>query len=222
MKNNKILIVNFHGLGDPPAECKPCDRHLWVEPHVFESMLDTVAEHAGMCITFDDGNASDYDVALAALTKRNLTAQFFIVCNRLNDPRSLTDWQVRALAEAGMEIGLHGLRHVSWRGIPRAELATQIGQARDQLEELLDAPVKTVACPFGAYDRCVLQVLRSLGFTRVYTSDRGHAATNAWLQPRNTVHREDRPADIVGWHDNCHSALQTLVRKAKLTYKRLR
>ena len=49
------------------------------------------------------------------------------------------------------------------------------------------------ACPFGSYDRRVLESLRGSGYRRVYTSDRGTTDAEDYLQARNTVGPDDRP-----------------------------
>ena len=45
------------------------------------------------------------------------------------------------------------------------------------------------ACPFGEYDRNVLNSLRQAGYRRVFTSDGGTASETRWLQARTTLTR---------------------------------
>ena len=62
-------------------------------------------------------------------------------------------------------------------------------RAADAIAQIARVPIREAACPFGSYDRRVLNMLRRHGFVRVYTVDGGHAKRGAWLQPRYTVQR---------------------------------
>lgn len=93
------------------------------------------------------------------------------------------------MRRAGMEIGSHGVAHVSWRDLSPRLLRGELESSRLELGKLCGAPVVEAACPFGAYDRRVLGELRRAGYHRVYTSDGGRATRGAWLQPRTTVTR---------------------------------
>ncbi len=74
-------------------------------------------------LTFDDGYADFAEYALPVLRRYGFTATVFVIAGRMGgdnvwDPagprKPLLDAdQVRALAEAGVEIGSHGLMHVS-------------------------------------------------------------------------------------------------------------
>lgn len=90
-----------------------------------------------------------------------------------------------------MHVGLHGMDHESWRGLDEPRLRREINEAQRVIASACGAPVREAACPFGAYDRRVLAFLRTSGMERVYTSDRGLARRDAWLQARNTIRRWD-------------------------------
>ena len=83
-----------------------------------------------MRLTFDDGNASDVEIALPRLLERGLTAEFFVLAGRLGEPGRLTNDQVGELIAAGMAIGSHGWAHRDWRRI----------DAEHAIEEFHDAP----------------------------------------------------------------------------------
>jgi hypothetical protein len=72
----------------------------------------------------------------------------------------------------------------------------EINDARAQIEEVIARPVTSASCPFGAYNRRTLRALRAAGFIRVYTSDRGLARSDDWLQCRNTLRISDTLADV--------------------------
>jgi peptidoglycan/xylan/chitin deacetylase (PgdA/CDA1 family) len=173
-------------------------------------------------ITFDDGNASDLEHALPALVDRGLHATFFVVAGRLGMRGFLDAAGVRTLAGAGMAIGCHGMRHRPWRTLDDGALREELVDARRRLEEVVRRPVTHAGCPFGSYDRRVLGHLRRYGYERVYTSDRGSAPAEAWLQPRNSV----GPGDDAGVLDAIAAvdgrAIPALRRRARLAVKRWR
>ena len=121
-----------------------------------------------------------------------------------------------------MTIGCHGLRHRSWRSLDDRQLRDELLVSRGIVEELAGHPVTHAACPFGSYDRRVLRSLHNYGYRRVFTSDRGTARSDAWLQARNSI---DRRAT----HDTIAQILaldrpggRALLRRAKLAVKRYR
>lgn len=213
--------LTFHGLGPVPRAIDAGERAVWAETPAFHAILDVVAAEPGVRVTFDDGNASDHDVALPALSERGLTATFFVLAGHLGGTGYLDAAGVRALAAAGMKIGSHGMDHRSWRGLSPADTERELGDARRLLEDLCGEPVDEASCPFGAYDRGVLEKLRRHGYRRVYTSDRLPVRAQEWFQPRFTIHAGD-DADVVrGWLRGGPS-LDRALRRAKVFLKQRR
>lgn len=214
-----IVNLTFHGVGEAPDSIDADEREVWVSRESFEAMLDAVADMAHVRITFDDGNRSDVDVALPALASRGMRASFFVCADRIGRAGYLDEGDLQALAREGMRIGLHGKEHIPWRGLDGAALDREINEARRMIDAAACEPVREAACPFGAYDRRVLRALRRAGMDRVYTSDRGPAREDAWLQPRNTVRASDDAAAV----RRVASALASSpMREARLLVKRWR
>ncbi len=188
-----MLILNFHGVGPLTRTVDDGEADCWLEGAHFVEVLDAVRDLPGLYLTVDDGNASDHELILPALQARNMTAQFFICSGRLDQPTFVSRKAVRELQAADMTIGSHGVSHRPWRGLPDVELATEVVQSRRELEALCGQPVRSAACPFGAYDRRVLRTLRAAGYQQVYTSDGGAASASAWLRPRLTIRRGMKP-----------------------------
>jgi peptidoglycan/xylan/chitin deacetylase (PgdA/CDA1 family) len=181
------VIVTFHGVGDPPRALEAGEERVWLTTDGFRDALDAIAAADDAEITFDDGNASDVEVALPELRARGLRATFFVVADRLGSPGFLSAEDMRELVAAGMAIGSHGVRHVPWRGLDRAELEAETAGSRATLEEALGTPVEQAALPFGSYDRRALRAARAAGYRRVLSSDGGRARSGAWLQPRTSL-----------------------------------
>lgn len=215
----EAINLTFHGIGEAPGHISSAERELWVSVSQFCSVLDSTLGRGDVRITFDDGNASDVERALPALRQRGLKATFFIVAGRLGEPGYVDETGVRALADAGMTVGSHGMRHVPWRGLDDRTLDEEHVEARRLLEEVISRPVAEAACPFGSYDRRVLRSLRRSGYQRVYTSDGGAAGTDAWLQARTSIHRGN--GDIARLLAR-ETQPQRAVRRAKLVVKRWR
>ena len=219
---SKAINLTFHGVGEREREAEPGEERTWLSVDSFTSVLDSVMDRPEVQISFDDGNASDLVYGLPALLERGLRATFFVVAGRLGEPEFLDERGVRALADAGMTIGSHGMRHRPWRWLGDDALREELVGARKVLESVVRRPVTEAACPFGSYDRRVLASLRRSGYRRVYTSDRGTSDPDAWVQPRNSVVRGEGTALINGILSAERSAPRALVRQLRLTAKRWR
>ena len=193
MTVDRVVNVCFHVVGTPARELEPGEEPYWVSADLFSRILDEVATWPSVRISFDDSNASDAEIALPALAERGLTAQFYVLAGRFGQPGSLAPNDVRELAARGMTIGSHGMAHRPWTGLDQAAREAELVVARQQIEEAAGQPVTEAACPLGRYDRRLLADLRTLGYRRVYTSDRGQARPGSWLQPRFSVRQGDTP-----------------------------
>jgi peptidoglycan/xylan/chitin deacetylase (PgdA/CDA1 family) len=219
---HRCINLTFHGIGEPGRALEPGEEDVWVGRGRFGSILDAIAGRRDVRITFDDGNASDVVHALPALRRRGLRATFFVVAGRLGTPGFLDHAGVRALADARMTIGCHGMRHQPWRELDDDALREELRDGRALLEDIVAQPVALAACPFGSYDRRVLRQLRRYGYERVYTSDRGTARGEAWLQPRNSLGPRDDARTLDRIMSADARADDALRRRAKLLAKRWR
>jgi peptidoglycan/xylan/chitin deacetylase (PgdA/CDA1 family) len=210
------IVLNFHCIGKPVRELADGEADVCVDRQQFVEILDAVAGRGDVRLTFDDGNSSDVSEALPELTRRGLRAQFFICPARFGTAGFLDRHEVRELSRAGMTLGSHGMDHVRWRRLDRPALEREIVGAKQLLEDALQAPVDTAACPFGAYDRRTLSALRAAGFKRVYTSDGGWASPTDWLVARNTVRRCDSAESIVRLLDGSGHAVSPTDRAKRL------
>jgi peptidoglycan/xylan/chitin deacetylase (PgdA/CDA1 family) len=147
-------------------------------------------------LTFDDGNRSDVTDAMPMLLRLGRRASFFLLSAFIGRPDFVTRDDVAQLHAAGMAIGSHGADHVRWTTLGNAELVEQISRSIQTLATLTREPINSVAVPFGAYDRRVLDVLRQLNIATVFTSDGGPARPGAWIKGRTTV-RMDTPLEAI-------------------------
>jgi peptidoglycan/xylan/chitin deacetylase (PgdA/CDA1 family) len=185
------LNLLFHGIGVPGPNVASSDAPYFVSKELLLAVLDEISQNPRISVSFDDGYASDVEVALPALAERGLSARFFPLAGELGQPGRVDADGLRELVRAGMTVGSHGMRHRSWRRMPPGDAREELVEARRLLSRITSAPVDTAACPFGEYDRSALAALRGEGYSAVFTSDRRRARAGAWLQPRYSVRSGD-------------------------------
>ena len=218
----RMVNICFHGVGEPGRELEPGEHNYWISPEFFERVLDTIQGRPDVRLSFDDGNASDVEIALPELRRRNLTASFFPIASRIGKAGSVDQSGLRALAAGGMTIGTHGMWHKPWRGMTTAQLDEELVAARRMIAEHSGVAVDTAACPLGSYDRRVLGRLRRLGYASVFTSDRSRSSPSGWLQARFSIRNSDDLDDVRTILDGRTSARSRAAQAARITVKRLR
>jgi peptidoglycan/xylan/chitin deacetylase (PgdA/CDA1 family) len=171
------LILTYHAVehGPPPLCVDPglFGEHLDALADAGASVLTvsqvaeavrggTLPERA-VAITFDDGFASVGEHAAAPLAERGMRATIFAVAGALG---GLNDWptqpggapqrpllsasELADLAEAGHEIGSHGVEHAPLSLADPAALRREIVDSRALLEDALGRPVRSFAYPYNA------------------------------------------------------------------------
>jgi peptidoglycan/xylan/chitin deacetylase (PgdA/CDA1 family) len=196
------LILNFHGLGNPHSLVDLHEAQYWWRADSFARLLDQIVDRPNasspkISITFDDGNASDYLLALPELGKRKLRASFFVCAARIGAKNYLSEAMIRDLLDAGMNIGSHGMSHLDWRMLNSESLEVEIVDARKKIEDVCQRPVRSVAIPFGSYDGRVLKKLNQESWDCIYTSDRGRARTTDKIKPRESLDATMQDRDIL-------------------------
>ncbi|WP_432170707.1 polysaccharide deacetylase family protein [Streptomyces sp. 1222.5] len=134
-------------------------------------------------LTFDDGYADFLDNALPLLERWGCTATLFVLPRRLGGdnawdplgPRKplLTADGIRRVADAGVEIGSHGLTHVDLTRADDALLTAETTGSRALLEELTGRPVTGFCYPYGTVDRRAVDAVRDAGYDYACAIDPG-------------------------------------------------
>lgn len=151
-------------------------------------------------LTFDDGYRDFATTALPILHQFGFTATAFVLTGRFGgenewSPRGprkalLTADQVREIAAAGMEIGSHGLEHVSLLEADIGVLQAETVRSREVLEELLGSPVRGFCYPYGYLDARVVDAARVAGYDYACAVKPG-AGIGRHAIPRTLVHERD-------------------------------
>jgi len=141
-------------------------------------------------LTFDDGYADFLQYALPVLAARGFTATVFALAARMGgtntwDPAGprkplMTAHQVRQAADAGIEIGSHGLRHISLPSASGAALTAETENSRAVLQAASGQPVTGFCYPYGDTDERVVAAVRAAGYSYGCAIWRaGHTSTHA-------------------------------------------
>ncbi|MEV1009336.1 polysaccharide deacetylase family protein [Streptomyces sp. NPDC049881] len=151
-------------------------------------------------LTFDDGYRDFLDYAVPLLRGHGCTATVFVLPGRLGGSnawdaegprkRLLNADGIRAAAEAGMEIGSHGLAHVSLPALPDDELEHEIRHSRALLRDITGGDVPGFCYPYGAVDQRVADAVRDAGYAYACAISPG-ALTGRWALPRVHVGESD-------------------------------
>ncbi|WP_231751091.1 polysaccharide deacetylase family protein [Mycobacterium sp. NAZ190054] len=151
-------------------------------------------------LTFDDGYGDFVPYALPILRRHHFTATLFVLAGRLGGQNEwsrpgpnkplLTADQVRDLDRDGMEIGSHGLKHISLVQAADPELADETTRSRAILEDLLGKQVRGFCYPYGYLDPRIVQATRAAGYD--YACAVGPTpCIGRYAIPRTYVHDRD-------------------------------
>jgi peptidoglycan/xylan/chitin deacetylase (PgdA/CDA1 family) len=151
-------------------------------------------------LTFDDGYQDFIANVLPVLNRYGFTATVFVLAGRLGGENEwsrpgpnkalLTAQDVCSISRAGMEIGSHGLEHISLPETRDVPLDTEITQSRRILEELLGETVQGFCYPYGHLDDRVLNAAQTAGYDYA-CAVKPCSAVGRHAIPRTLVHERD-------------------------------
>jgi peptidoglycan/xylan/chitin deacetylase (PgdA/CDA1 family) len=157
-----------------------------------------------VAVTFDDGLASVFDLALPVLEKHGIPVTVFLVAGTLteagqpvgwvDDPpaeplRTLTLDQVLEMQTAGVRFGSHSQAHRDLTAMGDEECETDLRNSREVLEDLLGTPVRHLAYPRGRHDDRVRRAAARAGFTHGFTLPESREPVGPLAIPRVGVYR---------------------------------
>ena len=154
-------------------------------------------------VTFDDGYEDFLSAAVPTLEKLGFSATVYVVAGMLG---SENDWEhdggprpqlrllgadgVREVSERGMEVGSHSVTHPRLSGMDRETLVYEVGDSRQMLSEILNAPVEGFCYPYGNVDGPAVQAARRAGYVyAVATKKQVEGGLYDW--PRTYVGEKD-------------------------------
>jgi peptidoglycan/xylan/chitin deacetylase (PgdA/CDA1 family) len=155
----------------------------WVGATFSEAVLNRPARRT-VAVTFDDAFASVRERALPILQAFGIPGTVFAPTRFMsvrqplrwsgiehwaNSPHAgeLTsmDWRdLRALGDAGWEIGSHTRSHPHLTALDQTALEDELGASRTECEERLGLPCRSIAYPYGDVDQRVAATARAAGY----------------------------------------------------------
>ncbi|MCX4966498.1 polysaccharide deacetylase family protein [Streptomyces sp. NBC_00654] len=209
-------ILTYHSVGDARHDpygitVSPgrLDRQLaWLRSRRLTGVgvsallrADAAARRRLVGLTFDDGYADFVQEALPLLRRYECTATVFVLPGRPGGsnewdplgPRKplLTAREIRRVADAGMEIGSHGLLHRHLTALADEELHAETHRSRELIHEITGTAPEGFCYPYGTVDRRVMDAVRDAGYG--YGCALAPAAPlGAFALPRTHVSHADR------------------------------
>lgn len=152
---------------------------------------------------------ADIPELLKILDEAGVKATFFVVgqwCDKY--PES-----VKAIQEAGHEIGNHSDRHKDMTKLDRAGIVQEIESASDKVEKITGTRPKLFRAPSGAYNDLVVETARGLGYEVIqWDCDsidwKGYTADEIC----NKVEKKASPGSITLFHSGAKHTAEALPR----------
>ncbi len=136
-------------------------------------------------ITFDDGWSGQVRHALPLLIEHGLVATFFINSSTVGTNPHYVSWNdVRALQDAGMEIGGHGATHRELADdLSEAVLHKELVMDKERIEAELGAEIRTFSYPYNTHPESVISLLKAIGYRGARTAGDANAADPLFAVP---------------------------------------
>ena len=216
-------VLIYHGLGAlVPADVDDREGKYWVSPASFGRQLAMIREgghrvvrlydfwtddederlgRPPVVLTFDDGRATDYEIAFPLLLAAGVGAEFFLNTATIGQPGHLTWDQVVEMHRAGMSFQSHAHDHVVLPRLPPQLLRDELSTSKRLIEDRVGRGVDFLAAPYGLLDRRLVDTAREVGYQAVCSSlgwpaRRGGAVVNRIVVYRGTT--DARFAAILG------------------------
>jgi peptidoglycan/xylan/chitin deacetylase (PgdA/CDA1 family) len=121
----------------------------------------------------------NHSVAAPILAEYALPATVYVTTGSIGAPnpfiapeagaRMMSAEQIADLAASGWEIGSHTVTHPDMAAMDYAECRRELAESKATLEEIVGAPLRTFAYPFGNYGPAAMAAARDTGFEAALT-----------------------------------------------------
>jgi GT2 family glycosyltransferase/peptidoglycan/xylan/chitin deacetylase (PgdA/CDA1 family) len=161
-------------------------------------------------VTFDDAYADLVPAAIEVLGERGIPAVVFAVSGQIGGANewdrhlgatelSLLDaGGLRALGEAGIEIGSHTINHPQLTKVPEEVVAAELRESADQIERAGLPRPRSLAYPHGEWTPKIARATAEAGYAAAFTIDHGKVRPGGdrFALPRIEVLASDGPARL--------------------------
>jgi peptidoglycan/xylan/chitin deacetylase (PgdA/CDA1 family) len=185
-------VFLYHGIFNyAKPECSARERKYWISETQFSLHLASIRrapfevvslteltdasdryqpQKQRVVITFDDGRASDYQIAFSLLSAAQMTAEFFINPASVGTEGFLTWTQVIEMRRAGMSFQSHGYEHIDLARLSSREIENQLTISKWILEDKLGGSIDSLSVPYGHLSAEVVRVALRTGYKRICNS----------------------------------------------------
>ena len=180
-----------------------------VTEEVFVNMIDKVGaswftideedyyKKKGCCLTFDDGNLSDFEIVYPILRERKIGATFFLITEKIGQKGYLTWSHIIEMKKNGMKFGSHSKSHRNMTSLTKKEAINEFVKSKSTLEDKIGDQITSFSYPYGENSRELNRLGFNSGYKFIYTSRHGCASKNATTIPRNSINANMSLLDIV-------------------------
>jgi peptidoglycan/xylan/chitin deacetylase (PgdA/CDA1 family) len=246
-----VLILMYHGIEqragplfvDPSLFAEHLDAIAASElpaltiSEIGDCLREGRLPERGVALTFDDGFASVVEEAAPRLLERGLSATIFCVAGSLGRsnewPSSLSGApivqladasELSQLAEAGFEIGGHGLTHAPLDTADPGVIRREVTDGRTMLECTVGTGVHSFAYPYGAAPSAAAARVVSESYRTACTTSIGRveADSDPLALPRVDAHYLRSPERLASALDGGSNEYLTIRRLAANARRRLR
>jgi hypothetical protein len=113
--------------------------------------------------SWDDGDPNDLRIA-DLLRSRELAGTFYIPINRDRGSKQLDPSELKALCSEDCEVGAHTVWHKDLSRLGPKELAYEVGDCKQILEQTLGKQILMFCYPMGRYNAAVIRQVRQAGY----------------------------------------------------------
>lgn len=216
-KPRRTVALMYHALSRGHA-LPGQDPHYTLDEAVFRGQLQRIGRAGGACsvrdwlrdgerrpalVTFDDGHASNHEVAFPALGEHGMRADFFVNPANVGKPGFATWAQLREMSDAGMSIQSHGYDHTYFTDLAAPVLRDSLHAARMRIEDGVGAAVTLLAPPGGRMPAGLVGIARQCGYRYIVSSRPGRLAVSqrTSILPRLAVTAPLDPRRFNAWVD---------------------
>ena len=188
-QNRKIILL-YHSVGNSPWALPHkvfSDQINWIHDHFQVTTLTNLLHAPSLnnelqvAITFDDGYVSLYDHVAPIMAEKKIRPTVYINTGWIGESENnrklsvaklghypeesfLTWTEVKALYQAGWEIGSHGVNHYNFAQLDPDVLKQELSLSKRHIEDQISTPCLHIAYPWGRYSRQVKQACSRIGY----------------------------------------------------------
>ncbi len=144
-----------------------------------------------LVMSYDDGSAHDRRL-VEIFNRYQIRGTFHLNSGKLGQEHHVSLGDARTLYQ-GHEVSCHTVNHPDLTTLPDEDIEREVLQDRETLENLVGAPVRGLAYPFGSHDDRVVSLLPGLGIEYARTIE--------------STQDFGIPEDALRWGTTCHHSL---------------